>query len=42
MIRLGLEAGAHTMDLAVEQGVRGVPISAGDLALKEVAGASHL
>jgi len=26
-MRLGLEAGAHTHDLAVEQGVRGVPIS---------------
>ena len=26
-MRLGLEAGSHTLDLAVEQGVKGVPIS---------------
>jgi sugar phosphate isomerase/epimerase len=27
-MRLGLEAGQHTLDLAVEQGVKGVPVSA--------------
>ena len=31
-MRLGLEAGAYTLDLAVEHGVRGVPITAEQLA----------
>jgi sugar phosphate isomerase/epimerase len=30
-MRLGLEAGKHTLDLAVELGIAGVPISAGQL-----------
>lgn len=30
-MRLGLEAGKHTLDLAVEQGIKGVPISAEQL-----------
>jgi len=30
-MRLGLEAGKHTLDLAVELGVMGVPVSAGQL-----------
>jgi sugar phosphate isomerase/epimerase len=30
-MRLGLEAGKHTLDLAVEHGIAGVPISAGQL-----------
>lgn len=30
-MRLGLEAGEHTRDLAVEQGIKGVPISAAQL-----------
>jgi len=30
-MRLGLEAGKHTLDLAVEEGVKGVPISADKL-----------
>lgn len=30
-MRLGLEAGEHTLDLAVEQGIKGVPISMEDL-----------
>ncbi|MBN1400155.1 MAG: sugar phosphate isomerase/epimerase, partial [Anaerolineae bacterium] len=31
-MRLGVEAGAHTFDVAVEHGIRGVPISAQALA----------
>ncbi len=31
-MRLGLEAGAHTLDLAVEEGIKGVPIGADQLA----------
>lgn len=30
-MRLGLEAGTHTLDIAVEQGIKGVPISADKL-----------
>ena len=30
-MRLGIEAGAHTLDVAVEHGIRGVPIAAANL-----------
>ena len=36
-MRLGLEAGKHTYDLAVEHGIRGVPISADQLVTDGVA-----
>ncbi|MCU0501709.1 MAG: sugar phosphate isomerase/epimerase, partial [Anaerolineae bacterium] len=36
-MRLGLDAGAHTLDLAVELGIRGVPISAEQLVRDGVA-----
>jgi len=36
-MRLGLEAGEHTLELAVERGIKGVPISANQLAADGVA-----
>ena len=35
-MRLGLEAGAHTLDVAVEEGIKGVPISAEKLVVDGV------
>jgi sugar phosphate isomerase/epimerase len=37
MMHLGIEAGAHTFDVAAEHGIKGVPISAGQLVKDGVA-----